>query len=289
MADRLYKKRNAEEHLYAFDLLAPLSGGSKSLLVLGTGLNVWVVKFLKNPQNPLQVITEYLVAQIANRLGLSIPENGFIVVSQEVLAKTHIRVDPRYHQPGLHFASRYVLDPNRTIFTRATPRPVGAISNGYEALGVLVLDIWLGNADYRQAVFSPSKSGKHSRAWWIDHGLCLGAGMWKQPDWDSRGMFSSEVFRDHLSDLALFQEWIKTIESFPVKECSAIVNLLPQEFVLHSKDALSDLIALLDLRRQRLRQIVHKHFLKRLQHETPSSAFRSPAFCPVALADALEI
>lgn len=243
--------------LNAIRVAGKMEGGSRSLLMMASGLGLWVVKFQTNPQHNLLVITEYIATEIARQIGLSVPKSAFINVSQQALteAQTHFSLSAKIHTAGLHFASRFVRSEKQHGCRFKSSEHLHLLANRNEAAGALLLDIWLGNEDHRQVVFSSRKGGTRFKAWWIDFGLCFGAGQWNSTDWRPRPCFAPYNFTHWWKRASTVERWMKAIENFSTENLMEIIGQIPSQ-VSHGKGkALEQLVARLEERQRTLRQL----------------------------------
>ena len=108
--------------------------------------NFYVVKFRNNPQHMRVLANEMLATRLAEAAGLPCPATEIIVVKDWLvehttelniqLAGTTIRC-----QPGLHFGSRYVVDPLQgQVFDDFPTAMLERVRNLETFAGMLVLD-----------------------------------------------------------------------------------------------------------------------------------------------------
>ena len=233
-----------------------LRGGSRSLLVLASGLNAWVVKFERNPQHAHLVLTEYIASRIAQSLGLSVPNCCFIEMPEDVLAEAESRlsIDRRFHSPGVHFASHFVLQNGQKQRPFDPGVDLHLVTNLAEVPGALVTDVWLGNEDQRQIVFAVDQGGHNFRAWWIDFGHCFGAGGWQKREWNPRARTPSKLIQSVTLTCAV-EQWIGRAERFSAQDLEEILRSIPACLTRGKQDELARLAERILQRRNCLREL----------------------------------
>lgn len=86
---------------------------------LENGMNV-VVKYMKNPYGQQVLVNEYIGSNIADMLGLTIPEYGVCNLSKEVIVNTNQNEDIDERNSGLAFYTKdhtKTVPPNHTILS----------------------------------------------------------------------------------------------------------------------------------------------------------------------------
>src|SRR5207248_568785 len=93
-----------------------MRGGAQSHLMRASDDNFYIVKFQQNPQHPRVLVNEWIGTRLAERLGLPVPfteivEVGDWIVSQTPELAASVAGQSVAYRAGLHFGSRYVVDP----------------------------------------------------------------------------------------------------------------------------------------------------------------------------------
>ena len=241
-------------------VISRLTGASRSLLMLASGLKLWVIKFQDNPQHPRLVLTEYIATEIARSLGLSVPPCKFVGVPQSALDRnlSGVNLDPRYHRPGLHFGSKFTaqrdsMKPVHFFPSQDLPR----VSNLAEVTGIYALDVWLGNTDSRQVVFVPNRSATAFQAWWIDFGECFGGGGgWENRNWNPCCMLQTRQMYTAFNDVKKLARWVERIQSFPTHRLTDIIMSIPAVLRDPEMPALEMLVSRLDERRSEIAELI---------------------------------
>jgi hypothetical protein len=242
-----------------------MRGGTQSHLLAASDGQYYVVKFSNNPLGSRVLVNEVICSRLLRALGIRVPETACIRIPDalaqhpEVGIRRGDRMDrPR---PGLHFASALPCDPRRSsIFDFVPHSIVASIENAEDFVGALVADLWLGNADMRQAVYYRSSAGRW-QATFIDHGMCFGG-----PDWQlyiSSARTPSPEQRYHLQSAAESDclPWLEKIRALPGDLFEALLEEIPAEW-LASGDTL-ELQRLLS-RLNREREFLHHRIAQAL-------------------------
>ena len=170
--------------LRAVRSVEPMPGGSGSWLMQLEDDSHCVVKFRDNPQGSRVLINEWIGCRLAQRAGLPVAEPLQVRVDEAVceqwpeLRAPHVR-------PGLHFGSRTPVDPTTAaVYSEFPSALLAKVSNLDCALKTWAFDIWIGNIDERQVVFTREKkrssTGKIYRVTLIDCGFALGGPRWER-------------------------------------------------------------------------------------------------------------
>lgn len=205
------------QRLQAARIIKRLPGSCKPLLIQDTTHRLWVVKFTSNPENPRVVVNEFLSCHLSSLLGLTVPGYDTILVDREVLvsASGTLGYHESFYKAGHHFASEYVggTFPGVTLPTRFD-LSTGVMMNADEKRGILALDIWLGNEDFRQAINVRSlRSKDRYTSFWIDFSHCLGASRWNFKCWNPLipSIFAAKARVG--SCLEPFEGWLRRIQT----------------------------------------------------------------------------
>lgn len=149
--------------------LAPLrEGGSLPAVVETVDGGRWVVKFRGAGQGPKALVAELIVAELADALGLDVPERALIMLDQSFGQGER---DPEIQDVlaasrGVNVGLRY-MDGAFNLDPVAIPERVGA---GF-ATALVWLDAFVMNPD--RSARNPNVMFWDDRTWLIDHGAAL--------------------------------------------------------------------------------------------------------------------
>jgi hypothetical protein len=228
----------------------------------------YVVKFANNPLGPRVLVNEVTCSMLLEAIGVRVPQIAYMRIPEEFADNPDVgifRLGERLRGPcsGLHFASALPCDPRRTSIFDLVPKGIAPlIENADHFIGVLVADLWLGNADMRQVVYHRSPEGRW-HATFIDHGLCFAG-----PDWrlyNSPAMMPSPVQRHYLQSATEddCQPWLKRICALPEGLFDMLPEHIPAEW-LTAADALE--LERLLARLHREREFLHHRILRGLMY-----------------------
>ena len=211
-----------------------MKGGAHSHLLWCSDEELYVVKFLNNPQNSRVLVAEYLGTRLAALLGLPVPDCAFVEVSEGLIEKTPeltvADADGDYVPclPGTQFGSKFVggLMPGRS--TDYLPEGLLAeVRNLQDFKGMLVFDKWTCNGDGRQAVFDKRPRQRRYKATFIDQGFCFGAGSWKFKDVPLRGVYVRNVPYTGVSGWESFEPWLSRLRMLEAQTVWEIARVIP--------------------------------------------------------------
>jgi hypothetical protein len=224
--------------------------------------NLYVVKFSNNPQHVRVLANELLATRLATAIGLAVPPCEVIEVTEWLIQNTpELTFEQRGGtipcQAGLHFASRWVggLMPGQTV-DYLPEEQLLEVRNLGEFAGILALDKWTCNINGRQAVFQKGRRERRYKATFIDQGYCFHAGDWKFIDAILGGVFNENTVYREVTGWPSFEPWLSRIESFPEETAWAIAEVIPPEWYGGDLSALENLLARLQARRARVRELI---------------------------------
>jgi len=246
----------------AIQQIRRMRGGAQSHLMLASDGNLYVVKFSNNPQHVRVLANELLATRLATAVGLAVPPCEVIEVSEWLIQNSpELTIEQRREtlpcQPGLHFASRWVggLMPGQTV-DYLPQEQLLEVRNLAEFAGILALDKWTCNINGRQAVFQKARRERRYKATFIDQGYCFHAGDWKFIDASLGGVFAENTVYREVIGWPSFEPWLSRIESFPAETAWGIAEAIPPEWYGGDLSALEDLLARLQARRGRIRELI---------------------------------
>jgi hypothetical protein len=239
-----------------------MRGGAQSHLMLASDNNLYVVKFLNNPQHVRVLANEFLASRLAAAVGLSVPAVEVIEVSEWLIRNTpELTIEDRKAnqpcKPGLQFASRWVggLMPGQTV-DYLPEQQLMQVRNLVEFAGILAMDKWTCNINGRQAVFQKSRRERLYTATFIDQGYCFHAGEWKFIDAPLGGVFAENTVYRGVNGWPSFEPWLSRIERFTPDLAWSIAEGIPPEWYGGDLDALEQLVERLLARRIRVRELI---------------------------------
>lgn len=216
----------------AAKILAKLPGCSEALLIEDEEQELWVVKFSSNRMHKRIVTNEFISTNLARHLGLSVPEQRIIQVSSEVLESALVEGKPihtKYHAPGVHIGSKYMRATQRirSLLGSSTQN----ISNAWELAGIMALDVWLANTDFRQMLLVETGEADHSLClYWIDFSHSFDLSTWRLQNWVFRPSWSLSNLVDGSYDDSAFEPWLKRIEEVRLETLRDIWGRIPIEW-----------------------------------------------------------
>jgi hypothetical protein len=257
-----------------------MRGGANAHLMLADDRHYYVVKFRNNPQHPRILVNELISYTLLDYLQLPAPKWDIIDVPEELIEASpemtmEVGRKNRQCEAGLHFASRFPVDPHkRAVYDYLPWSLLQLVINLRTFRGMVVFDKWVSNADGRQAVFFRDRASRwilpddasagvapRSLAYaanMIDHGFAFNAQNWEFPDSAERGLYSRrEVYRD-VAGFDDFQPWLSRIENCPPDVLDDAAKRIPPEWFDNDWDALDRLFDQLYARRKRVADLVRE-------------------------------
>ncbi|WP_263377131.1 HipA domain-containing protein [Granulicella aggregans] len=244
--------------ILAVQAIRKMRGGSQAHLMLGADGNPWVVKFQNNPQNLRVLANEFIVSSLASVAGLTVPEFGVIELDPWLAShSTNLEMDfgrgrLERCRPGLHFGSRFISKAIDVL----TPDRLREVNNLAEFSGILALDKWTNNCDWRQVVFSKKSTRSKYDVAFIDHGYCFGEAEWKFEDAPLRGIYRLNAVYGPVTGWSSFSPWLERFEEMSPETIWKIVEAVPPEWFGADKDAADTLVDRLIRRRSRIRELI---------------------------------
>jgi hypothetical protein len=170
--------------------LTPLrEGGSLPGLVEADDDGTYVVKFTGAGQGPKALVAEIVVAELARRVGLRVPELAVIELDPELGRR----------EPDEEVQDLLLASPGPNLAVDFLPGSMGFDWRTFrlgrdEASRVLWLDGLVGNVD--RSARNPNLLVWHGDLWLIDHG----ASLWFHHAWVATGAFAASPYRwdDHV-------------------------------------------------------------------------------------------
>lgn len=271
-----------------------MRGGSQAFLVEGSDGNCYVAKFSGNPQGTRTLINEWVCYRILQRLEVYTPKLQLLALAEPrpelhfTFGKKSVPV-----RPGVHLGSQFPVNREKTAIFDFLPRKLlSQVVNRNDFLKILVMDLFSGHADSRQAVFFRVPQGQKLafRAAQIDHGQAFGGSEWQVSNHRSAFYFDRTVYSGNLDGLNTV---IQSLEQLTKQEFDQILAETPKEWWSEQEtSSIADLWNQLQRQQRNLRRLVNAAFselsFKALPQEvavnTGASAFVS-SLCPATIAD----
>ena len=248
--------------IVAMQHIRRMRGGAQGHLMRCSDNHFYIVKFSNNPQHRRVLANELLATRLAEHTGLPVPATAVVEVDEWLvehapelhiqLAHTTVRC-----QPGLHFGSRYVVNPLEGQVFDYLPVPILDRVRNLEAFaGMLVLDKWTGNVDQRQAAFWKMSQERKYTASFIDQGNCFNAGEWTFPDQPLGGVYAKSEVYSGVKSWQSFEPWLSRIENIEEEIVWRLVAEIPTEWYGGDRDSLEHLAKHLISRRGLVRDLI---------------------------------
>lgn len=237
-----------------------MRGGSRACLVKASDGNYYVVKFKQNPQGARTLVNDFLGAGIFLALGISTAPAMLISLTREFLSEERHKLltggsAPLNVEPGLHFASLYPGDPSRTVVHDLVPSAVArALANKEDFVRSLVVDKWLANCDYRQAIY-----WRHTNGWlcqMVDFGHVFGGPSWEFHDAAEFGLALDRSVYCVPSPFRCLETCLERVECFSEETLIQIASAIPDDWLEGENGRFGHLLEKLLDRRKRVRSLL---------------------------------
>lgn len=178
---------SSERPLRIITVVRKLDGYTQSNLIQCDDGRLYVAKLYPNPYSSNSLANEAIGATLLTYLEIPTPVWRFISISSADIRRfpqlsfivDGAHLDP---QPGLHFASQYLADPDHTIVDYLE-RPFDVpILNVTKFLDMYIFDIWANHRDRRQYVYRRSRESGLGKIYFIDNSHLFGNSTWAEPE-----------------------------------------------------------------------------------------------------------
>lgn len=255
-------------------LIRKMRGGAQAHLIEAANGKWYVVKFLNNPQHRRVLVNEWLAATFLRYLGLSTPEPAIIRIGPEFLRDNpdcyiQLGTSRETVQAGWHYGSEFPGDPARLMIYDFLPDALLLkVENLREFVGMLAFDLWVGNADSRQAIFFRAKLKEHLSAseahplrvgfvtLMIDHGYAFEGHHWRLNESPLQGLYYRPLVYEKVLGLEDFQPWLDRIIHFPETVVDQALKQIPPAWIEGDTKELENLLSQLMRRRKRVPDLI---------------------------------
>jgi hypothetical protein len=244
-----------------------MSGGAQGHLIESANGDTYVVKFTNNPQHLRIVINEWITSTIFRHLCISTPDAAVVNISREFIRDNpgvYMELHSRRVLPtfGSHFGSRFAGESGQIrVYSHLPNATLESVANLSDFCGVFVADKWLGNTDYRQAIFTRTPGVCHPFSFvvqMIDNGQMFDGGNWRFEDSPIRRPYYGSVFQ-HVNGIAAFEPWLAAVASFPQSVLEDAFQEMPPSWRSGDTEAAFEkLLGLLMRRRERVTDWIHE-------------------------------
>ncbi|MGC2421773.1 MAG: HipA family kinase [Candidatus Acidiferrales bacterium] len=264
----MFAKSEAVARVCALEYICRMHGGSQPKLMRCSDGKYYVVKFQNNPEGVKTLANELLATLMAERLDLPVPEPAIVEVHPDLVRYTGELVIEQRHgsvrcRPGLCFGSLYgngeSSPANPSDACNALPESqLAKVHNLSDFLGMLVFDEWIGNTDTRQTIFIRNHSLRHPyRVLMIDEGLCFNGTEWNFPDAPRRGLYPHRAVYANVWGMEAFGLWLMRLDRYMNRDVlDRAAEEIPPEWYPGDADSLARLLARLDERRKKIRDLL---------------------------------
>jgi hypothetical protein len=210
-----------------------MRGGSQSCLLQASDGNFYIAKLLGNPQGSKVLFNEALGTELMRNLGFSVPSWKPIEISAEFInSNPEIWFETAFsghQQPptGIHFASEFLAANHTETIYEILPRNWFARVKNREAfVGALLFDLWVGQIDNRQAIFTRNLESASLQAVFIDQGGLFGDATDSQLHKLVRAMYIDSTVYAGLDIDSVVSIWESRIRNLDLlKICSSIFSM----------------------------------------------------------------
>lgn len=259
-------------------LIRRMRGRTQPCLVRARDGELYVVK-LNSQANHRLLVNEWVAAQIFGLVGLPIPQCALMRLDPDLVAKyCATTVDPCTTDgpvaAGFHFASRCPGRGLISIFDFMPDRLLPRVARLDSFVGTLVVDVWLGLIDARQAIFALADSSD-GRVWsvnMIGNTQQFAGRHWDLWELDECSIYFRPAVYDVVVGPSTFDSWLDLVHSIPTRVIMDLRHSVPHDW-LHNDDSyqLRELLAKVAKTRKTLRRRITR--LARLK--LPNPPFRN--------------
>jgi hypothetical protein len=258
---------SADENLATATVMAlqqvrRMRGGTQSQLMRCSDQNLYVVKFRNNPQHRRVLANEMFGSLLARLAGLPVPEPIVLEVNEKLISHTpdlniQLVSGTTPCEAGSQFGSKYAVNPlEGQVFDYLPVAVLGRVRNLSTFAGILVIDKWTCNSDWRQAAFWRRMRQRNYTAAFIDQGRCFNGGEWNFPDDPLGGVYSRNEVYENVLGWNSFEPWLSRIEDMGRSAISGAAEMIPPDWYGGNSCALDALVRTLVDRRTMVRSFL---------------------------------
>ncbi len=258
-----------------------MRGGANAQLMLADDDRSYVVKFRNNPQHQRILVNELVAGVVLDYLGLPSCAWEIVDVPERLIRETpelylEFGKERRAPEAGLHFGSRYPVDPFRqAVYDYVPISLLKVLANLRSFAGMLAFDKWASNANGRQAVFfrapakewapddlfpagAPSPGSLVYVVNFIDHGFAFNAQHWDFSDSPEIGLYPRREVYEHVTGFDDFEPWLTRIAELPAQVLDDAYGQTPPHWYDSQVDHLEALLETLYRRRSSAPDLLRK-------------------------------
>jgi hypothetical protein len=257
-----------------------MRGGANAHLLLCDDDEYYVVKFRNNPQHPRILANELICSVLLRYLQIPSPEWAIVNVPESLITATPELVmeagaETRRCEAGLHFGSRFPVDPaRRAVYDYLPVSLLRLLFNADSFLGIVAFDKWVSNQNGRQAIFFRDRASrwmipggeKNGRLVpprslvyvvnMIDHGFAFQAQNWSFRDAPEIGIYSRREVYESVTGFDSFEPWLDRIVHCSPDVLDDAYKRVPPEWFGSDWDALERLLDELHGRRKSVPELL---------------------------------
>ncbi|WP_416149885.1 HipA family kinase [Salipaludibacillus sp. HK11] len=219
----------------------------------------YAVRLMIDNKSIRPLVNEFVAYRLAERLDLPVPKTSIVHVSDNLIQNSSRF--PKNIVPGNHFGSFYYID---TILP--TKKSIFRCRNVDKIADMLLFDIWINNRDRNLTNILVRKKKQDYQLILIDHDKVFNHRDWKgenliknmsENKLEYRWGRNQKYFRNFINSKAAVKKSLRRIEALPKSEIAFIVNAIPKEWCVSSKER-NTLVRFLELRKFRLGKVVNR-------------------------------
>jgi hypothetical protein len=218
-----------------------MRGGSQAHLLAASDGKAYVTKLTNNPQRIRSVISEAFCHALLSNFSVCIPAARPVLVTQDFIARhpgfgLEDAKGLRPAVPGLHFGSLYPGECNRDAVYDYLPSSLfGQVENRLDFAAILVFDIWVMQADQRQAIFVRERfrtgrrlaRRRNLRAYMVDHGMAFGGVSWDFLNGPRTQTLQCPAAYETVQGPETLEPWLTAVERFPEASVWESIRKIP--------------------------------------------------------------
>jgi hypothetical protein len=245
-------------------VIRKMRGGSQAHMVRADNGKLYVAKFADNPQGSQILISEWICTFVLQYFRISAPELCILELESDMANDPELYFSGRTRRKikaGRHLGIEVPVDPFKTaLFDQLPARMLGKVVNAADFAKVFVVDRWLCQQDYRQAVFYRDRSSPNMRAVFIDNGHGLGGLEWDFRDSHLDGLYFDRTVYETIPMKEICRETLDRIEEFDTDLLYDVAQAMPPEWLGPSAESrFRDVLNTVCHRRRSLRSLVDRH------------------------------